>query len=218
VNADDDRLPVVRWDLDDDLIEAAGRERATRIRLARPDAPCVVLGSGSRPDVELELEACLAAGVPLRRRRGGGCAVLLDEGNLVVSIVRCIEGLGGIQTSFRQISSWLAAELSGIGFPGIRQEGTSDLALGDRKIGGSCIFRRRGVLYYSTTLLVSPRIDLMERYIAHPPREPPYRRGRPHREFVQGLADVDPSATIESLAATLETVLLPTRFEDFTRR
>ena len=34
------------------------------------------------------------------------------------------------------------------------------------KIGGSCIFRRKDVLYYSTTLLVSPRIDLIERYTA----------------------------------------------------
>ena len=66
----------------------------------------------------------------------------------------------------------------------MRQRGISDLALGDRKVGGSAIYREKGLLYYSTTLLIEPDVEGMERWLAHPPREPEYRAGRGHGEFV----------------------------------
>jgi lipoate-protein ligase A len=67
------------------------------------------------------------------------------------------------------------------------QQDTSDLALEDRKIAGACIYRARGLLFYTVSLLVQPQIGLMERYLQHPPREPAYRQGRRHAEFVTSL-------------------------------
>jgi lipoate-protein ligase A len=71
----------------------------------------------------------------------------------------------------------------------VTQRGVSDLALGDRKLGGSCLRRERGLAHYTTTLLVDPDLALLDRYLQHPPREPDYRAGRTHRDFVTTLRD-----------------------------
>ena len=78
--------------------------------------------------------------------------------------------------------------------------------LGERKIGGSCIWRTRGLLYYSTTLLVDPDLDLCERYLPHPPREPAYRAGRPHRAFMGSLRAAAWHGDAAALAGDLQIV------------
>lgn len=122
------------------------------------------------------------------RRHGGGCTVVLDPGNVIVSAVLPVTGFGGNPGHFARLTSWLIGGLERAGVSGVRQRGISDLALGERKVGGACIYRNRDVLFYSVTLLVEPDTGLMERYLAHPPREPEYRRGRSHADFVTLLA------------------------------
>ena len=46
--------------------------------------PALVVGSGQRPDVVADLDACAAAGVEVVRRRSGGGVVLLEPGRVVV--------------------------------------------------------------------------------------------------------------------------------------
>ncbi len=179
--------------LDDDLIAAARAAGEPRLRVAAfagaAGSPvAVVLGRGGRPERELHLDAILADGRPVLRRSGGGCAVVLDPGNIVVSAALPRPGLGGITSAFAALSAWLAAALARCGLPGAGQAGVSDLALDGRKIGGACIHRTLGLLYYSTTLLVAPDLALIERYLPHPPREPAYRAGRAHRAFLLPLA------------------------------
>ena len=98
----------------------------------------------------------------------------------------------------------LGRRLAACGVADVRHEGVSDLAVGDRKLGGSCIWRTRGLVYYSTTLLVNPDLTLMERYLPHPPREPAYRRGRSHADFVTSVAalggETDPDRLRRCLA------------------
>ena len=174
---------------DDDLIAAAQHDRQSRVRVYRLAAPVVVLGSGSRADIEVNLDACRVDGLPVLRRRGGGCAVVLDPGNVIVSTVATGLPFGGHRRYFDQITNWLIEGLSQIGFRGIFQNGICDLVLGDRKIGGACIYRKRDLLYYSVSLLVDPDLDCITRYLKHPPREPEYRRGRNHAEFMGVLVE-----------------------------
>ncbi len=194
-------LPIGLYDNDDDLLAAA----QPRVRISRPSRIEVVLGSGSRPHLELNIQDCLADQVPLTRRAGGGCSVVLDPGNLVVSVVLPAEGLPGIRSSFNALSSWMIAGLAACGLPNVQQRGTSDLTIDDRKIGGSCIYKPRAVLYYSTTLLVDADLGLLDRYLKHPPREPDYRARRPHAEFVLNLRQR--GVAIEALQARLQDVL-----------
>ncbi len=163
----------------------------------------VVLGRGSRPAAELDLDAIAADRVPVLRRRGGGLSVVLDPGNLVVSLAMQWPGLAGIHAAYDQISAWLVGALERSGVPGVEKRGSSDLVLGDRKIGGACMVRSRDLVYYSTTLLHSPDLDLIDRYLQHPPREPDYRRGRPHRAFLTTIADNSAIASPEQLERRL---------------
>lgn len=198
---------VPAWTWDDALLRPFGHDPRPRLRIYVPDETLIVIGRGSRPARELYLEACRRDAVSVQRRPGGGCAVLLDPGNLILSLALPAPGLEGITRAYEAITAWLIAGLARIGIEGIERAGTSDLAQGDCKLGGSCIHRRRDLLYYSTTLLVAPRIDLMERWLRHPPREPGYRRGRPHRRFVRPLweshAWADPVALARDLTDAL---------------
>jgi len=178
------------WDVDDDLIADVRGDGLPRVRVVRCAAVQAVIGRGGRVDLELDAKALGADGVPVFRRRGGGCAVVLDRGNAVVSLVSPLPGVGGITSAFAAVSDWVAAGLGRLGVDGVRQEGVSDLAVGDRKIGGSCIYRTRDLLYYSTTLLLDPDLDLVTRYLPHPTREPRYRQGRSHREFMGSVRDI----------------------------
>lgn len=180
-------LRIEPWLDDEPLIEAVRADGQARWTLRPYTTTAIVLGRGSKPEVELFLDAVLADGVPVFRRRGGGCAVLLDPGNLIVSVALPMPGIGGSKAAFARLSAWLIEALAAAGAPGVEQRGVSDLVLGDRKVGGSAIYREQGLLYYSSTLLVDPDIAGMERWLRHPPREPEYRQGRSHARFVNAL-------------------------------
>jgi len=167
----------------------------------------VVLGRGSKPEVELRQGAVEADAVPVLRRRGGGCAVVLDPGNVIVAVTFAAPGFGENLAHFARLSRWVIDGLAEIGLHGVRQDGTSDLVHGDRKVGGSCIYRGRGVLLYSTTILIRPDLELAERYLAHPPREPDYRRGRTHSDFMGRLCDIAGSSPAEEVPGLLARTL-----------
>lgn len=185
-------LHIRDHDWDEAQLARFREERRSSLRVYTAPALTVVLGRGSRPERELHRAACRADGVDLTRRRGGGCAVVLSPGDVVVSYVAAMEGLGHNLEHFRALSHWVIAALERLGVPGVRQRGISDLALGDRKVGGSCLYRTHDLLYYALTLAVQPDIDAMERYLPHPPREPDYRRGRDHAAFVGALSPPGP--------------------------
>lgn len=202
-----DAFSISPYDGDDDLIEALRRDGKPRLRVYQPDQVMVVLGRGSKPETELYLDACNRDRVSVLRRRGGGCAVVLDRGNVIVSVTKEARGIGGNQRHFAELSDWLIAALDHLGFPGIRQDGISDLIINNRKIAGACMVRKKDLLFYSASLLVRADVSLMERYLKHPPREPEYRKGRRHSEFVTNLSTAFDSAEPESLVNSLQMTL-----------
>ncbi len=182
-----DEDPFPAYARDDDLWEPVPRDGQSRVRVYRPERALVVLGAGSRPEREVDLDACAADGIPVLRRRGGGCAVLLDPGCVVVAAVTSGAPFGQHRRHFAAFAAWLIQGLERMGLPGVAQAGTSDLALGERKVGGACLHRFRDLLDYSVSLLVTPDVERTSRCLRHPPREPAYRRGRPHAEFMGSL-------------------------------
>jgi len=197
------------FDFDDDMLETARSGGRPATRIYPFGCKAVVAGRGSNVEREVHISRVLGDGVPVFRRKGGGCSVFLDPGNLIVSLAFPAEGIGGIQALFNQCSQWLLRGFRDMGMPGVYQDGISDLVLENRKVGGSCFYRTRGLAYYSAAVLVTPDLDLMEYYLAHPPREPAYRRGRFHKEFVSGLDAFAPGITVDSLALALTISLDP---------
>ncbi len=145
--------------------------------------------------------------IPVYQRPGGGCAVVIDPGNIVISIVLPVGGFTDSQRYFDSISSYLIGKLTAIGIDGVYRDGVSDLVLNNRKIGGSSIKRAKDYLYYSTTLLVEPKIELIERYLKHPPREPEYRKGRNHNDFVGSMSQLIGENSVESIIERLTNVM-----------
>ncbi len=194
---------ILPYDREDELVDEARATGRALCRVYRPEGVAVVIGRGGDAARELHEDAIARDGVPVFRRPGGGGAVVLDPGNVIVALALPLPGLGGIPAAFRLASDLVIAALADCGVPGVTQQGVSDLTLGDRKLGGSCLRRERGLAHYTTTILADPDLDLLDRYLQHPPREPEYRAGRPHRAFVTALRDTGWAGGAPTLAAAL---------------
>lgn len=190
--------------LDEALLEeaeAAGDGQEV-LRLWEPAAPLVVVGRSSQVDAEVHAAACRELVIPVLRRPSGGAAVVLGPGCLMYAIVlnrRRRDGLGAIDRVHRFVLGRLAAALEP-SVPGVRCQGTSDLALDGRKFSGNSVRMRRHHLLYHGTLLYDFPLDLIDRCLAMPPRQPAYRDGRPHAAFVTNLP-LPAAAIRRSLAA-----------------
>ncbi len=201
-----DRLnPYIReFKWDDTLIESVTTRNI-------PDFSCycfshdaVVAGYGSNLSQEIWFENSLMDHLPIYRRKGGGCSVFLDRGCLIVSFAFPAKGLSEIPSLFNRCTRWLLRGLMKTGINGIYRDGISDLVIDNHKIGGSCLNRSKGFAYFSSCLLVSSDLDRMEKYLKHPPREPEYRNGRCHHDFVKNINQYHHEITVQDLSLILE--------------
>jgi len=71
--------------------------------------------------------------------------------------------------------------------PGVEVQGISDLVWQGRKFSGNSLRCKRSHFLYHGTLLYDFRLEQVERLLGVPPRQPDYRQGRPHEEFVTNL-------------------------------
>jgi lipoate---protein ligase len=71
--------------------------------------------------------------------------------------------------------------------PEVARRGTSDLAMGERKFSGNSLRCKRTHLLYHGTLLYDFPLELIAACLRTAPRQPEYRAGRAHREFVANL-------------------------------
>ena len=88
----------------------------------------------------------------------------------------------------------------------LQQAGVSDIVADGRKVCGSSLYlpRQTSLFCYQASLMVASDIDLIKRYIKHPPREPDYRAGRPHGDFCQTLHDVGFALPVRDTIELLE--------------
>jgi lipoate-protein ligase A len=173
--------------VNDELLQDYERDGKPAFRLYEPDLPVVVLGAGRKAEEDVLLERTEADGVPLLRRRGGGGTVVLSPGQAVLALVSEVSSPFRNREYFHYINEWFREALAGLGVTGVEHRGISDLAISERKILGTSLYRRRQVLFYQGSLLVSADLALFDRYLAFPSRAPEYRRGRPHGEFCTTL-------------------------------
>ena len=200
-------LIIREYDFDSDIVETVISNREPLHRIYQPTEFAVVLGRGSKPEIELDCAACLKDGITVYQRPGGGCAVFIDPGNIIFSIVLPTESITGSRKYFNRLSQWLIGKLGSIGIKDIYQGGISDLVFKNNKVGGASIHRTKDYLYYTSTLLIAPQIELMEKYLKHPPREPEYRKDRSHREFVGRLPSRSDNNSIDRIIIELEGVI-----------
>ncbi len=171
-----------------DLLEEFRRVGAPVQRIYEPEETCAVLGAGGNPDADLFLDRLAADGIPWRRRKGGGGTVVLTPGQVVLACVTAVDSPFRNKEYAAQINSWFMEALDSVGVSGVEPRGISDLAIREKKILGTSIYRTRLVLFYQASLLVSNDIAVFSRYLAMPARVPDYRAGRTHEDFCTTLS------------------------------
>jgi len=177
--------------LDEALVEEADARQAPLevLRLWEPPTPMVVVGRSSRLADEVHLDACRARGVPVFRRISGGAAIVTGPGCLMYALVLSYQwhpALRAVDHAHRFVLGVMAAALGRL-VPGVCCRGTSDLAVGELKFSGNGVRCKRNHLLYHGTLLYDFPLDLIDRCLAMPGRQPDYRNGRAHRLFVTNL-------------------------------
>lgn len=166
-----------------------------------PESSVVVLGSSNKAEDELFEDHCHDDGIEVFRRSGGGGAVVLHPGCVIVSVGAWVEDYFKNPYFFSLLNGALC-DLLAQKWPtlaAVTERGISDLAIGDRKVAGTSLFRSRHYLLFQASLLVDARVPLLNRYLKHPTREPDYREGRPHGEFVLGLSDFEQGLTPQTV-------------------
>jgi len=195
---------------DEDLIERIRAGDVWAYRSWEPAQYVVVLGRGNHADADTYPERCRADGIPILRRQGGGGTVVLSPGVLVVSVAKQVKHRFLIHEYFQQINQVLIEALETLGIRSLTQQGHSDLCLGDRKILGASMYRSRQLLFYTASLMVSNNLTVIDRYLKHPSKEPEYRRGRSHHDFLTTLQREYPHITLAMVKASLD-ALMPQR-------
>lgn len=107
---------------------------------------------------------------------------------------RCKLLKADVRAAFRHGTDVIRTILRSFGVVGIAC-GTSDVAVGGRKISGNAQAWRWKSLLVHGTLLIDFDFDLAGKILKHPSREPDYRRGRSHRDLLITLCQLGISAS-----------------------
>ncbi|MEY4065843.1 MAG: hypothetical protein RIR26_2051 [Pseudomonadota bacterium] len=181
------------------LPEAPAHHRIL-FRFFESQRPLVVLSSSNSAEVETYEAQCSRSGVPVVQRRGGGGTVVLGPGCLILTFAFYGKDLFSNQKYFSLINQMWADAMASAGVAGLVTRGHSDLAFGERKIAGTSLFRRKHLVVYQGSLLVHPDFDAIASLLKHPSREPDYRQGRSHEDFLISAKQLGYEGTVEQLA------------------
>ncbi len=183
--------PAANVALDEALLEwcEADEFHEEILRVWEPYQNVVVVGRSSEVAREVAQDFCREHRIPVIRRCSGGAAIVTGPGCLMYAVV--LDGqrrdeLALIDTAHQFVLGQVAAALRTLGVDATPC-GTSDLAVAGRKVSGNSLRRKRRWLLYHGTLLYGLPGEMIQRCLEFAPRQPDYRAGRDHRDFVGGL-------------------------------
>jgi len=179
---------------DQELLKSAEEGRSGEVlRFWEPGRVFIVLGRISRVNDDVRLDEVIKDGIGIIRRASGGGAVLQGPGCLNYSLILSYENnplLRNIRKSYEVILAKICNSLGKLGVEAVF-EPVSDMAVGGRKFSGNAQTRKRKYMLHHGTILYNFPIEMMERYLAMPKDQPPYRKNRSHKDFVANI-NADP--------------------------
>jgi lipoate---protein ligase len=163
----------------------------------------VVVGYANHVDKEVNVAACETGGIPILRRCSGGGTVLQGPGCLNYSLVLKVDERGPLasitsanrfimERNRQVVESEVKGRSSEIG---IEIRGCTDLTLDSRgsalvtslKFSGNAQRRKKQYLLFHGTFLLNFDIVLIDKFLRMPSKEPDYRKGRSHKDFLTNL-------------------------------
>ena len=159
------------------------------VRLWEPRDPLVVVGRSTNVGVEVNEAACRERNIPILRRSSGGAAIVAGPGCLMYAVILSYERrphLRFIDQIHAFVLESLVQELSKQ-LPGVARQGISDLAWHGKKFSGNSVRCKREHVLYHGTLLYDFPLALVTELLNMPPRQPDYRAGRSHSDFLTNV-------------------------------
>lgn len=178
------------------------------VKIWVPEETIVVLGQSNTSEKALKEESILSDTIPVYKRPSGGQAVVLTPNTIIISIVFITSIFNNPRYYFKLINEKIINTLTSFGLENIFYRGISDIAIGEKKILGSSIYRRKEKLLYHAVLNVAEPVSTFEKYLKHPEKEPDYRKGRNHGDFVTSLKEQGCTVGISEIADRLREALV----------
>lgn len=124
---------------------------------------------------------------------------MLTPNNLIIAVA--FHQPNGLQPKevFDHINLLIISVLEKEKIHNLSLKGISDIAIDGKKISGSAIYRKKDVLLYHAVINIGEPATTFERYLKHPTKEPDYRNGRRHSDFVTSLKEIGYTKSYEDL-------------------
>jgi len=170
----------------------------------QPDKIYIVLGRSNSPETSVNIETVTNDCVQIIKRHSGGETVVLTPKMLVLAVkIKDIE-IKHPTKYFELFNDKIIQTLTELGIKNLYKKGISDIAINEKKIVGSSIYRRKDIVFYHCVINLSEDIELISKYLQHPKKEPDYRKGRSHKEFVTSISEAGYNLEIEMLKEKLQ--------------
>lgn len=178
-------LTLSEYDLPDAFLF---REGTVGYLVWQPEETVIVLGQSNSIDSALFSDAVAKDGLRVTKRPSGGETVILTSSTVAFTIAKRFPVMIPFREYFRMVNGVVIAGLEELGVSRLGSKGISDITIGNRKILGSSMRKVNDKLVYHAVLNLSEDPAIFGRYLCHPGREPDYRAGRSHSEFVTSMA------------------------------
>jgi lipoate---protein ligase len=191
--------------VDEALLDEAENGGDEVIRFWRFMKPVVVLGRGSRIHAEVDVGYCQRHDIPILRRCSGGASIVAGPDCWMYSVVLDLNArpaLRNVDTAHQFVMTQLATAMKSQQ-PEVQLQGICDLTLGQKKFSGNSLRIARNHLIYHGTVLERVNLTLISNCLLTAPRQPDYRQGRDHNEFITAI-DVDTRALSNAVAAAYQ--------------
>ena len=179
-------LNAVKYNLPDiDLL----KQKSNQFLIWIPDKVYVVLGASNTPGMALNLDNVINDNITVLKRPSGGQTVILTPNNIIIAAVFFDKNTMHPKEVFQHINKLILSTIEKTGINNLSLMGISDIAISGKKILGSAIYRSKDALLYHAVLNLGEPATTFEKYLKHPTKEPDYRLGRSHSEFVTSLKE-----------------------------
>ncbi|NVN96238.1 MAG: hypothetical protein HXX18_13265 [Bacteroidetes bacterium] len=170
-----------------------------KFHIWHPDKIYLILGQSNKMETSLFLDKVELDEITVLKRPSGGETVILTPNTLVISAVFVNPEVKRPHQYFARFNDFIIKGLLISGIENVNHKGISDLAIGEKKILGSSIYHKKDKIFYHAVLNVAESIEVIEKYIQHPKREPDYRKGREHGEFVTSIVQHYPDKSMNEI-------------------
>jgi lipoate-protein ligase A len=171
------------------LLKAENGEIGETLRFWESSEYFVCLGKAGKEEEECFTERCKKDGIKILKRISGGGTVLQGPGCLNYSAVISYDR----DKRFKNINDTYRIIL-GSAADSFKEKGREveflpvcDLAIDGKKISGNAQARKKKYFLLHGTVLYDFDINKISEYLKHPPKEPDYRKQRPHSDFVANI-------------------------------